>query len=501
MDDMKISLSVPATIYSFGETEKILSHNKYVTHCKLKIFYVGQTPDKRVFTKQFSDQLLQTLPGTPVVAYYDEEGDDFVGHNVVQYVFGYVPETATIGYQKEGDVTFAVTDVLLFTGRGDNIGEVAKKIIGKQHSLELDPESVEYTIVRANNKIQSMTFTKASFIGLSVLGDKEKPAFTGSSFFTDDGSELDTFVRSFKEFKREVEFYKSGGQEMNEDKNIPVVPEEAKDMEPQMVTPPMGDDKEGCEAVDDLNAPDETPEEMGKLPTEMLDPQALVPNVPVPEDPLTDPMVNPILDPIEREDYPKPEQIVLEPDPNRIEPSRAGGEIITPPMAGQEIEIENEPEEPEEEMEPEEPEAPEEEEEEDKEPEDMKAGEFPKEGTADVRKTKQEAWTPEEVAHATALNDAERQELNAYRKAAKFDLIDSYVDLSTSVKEKFKADHEKYTLDSLDKELAFELVKSQRQIKSNGVKVFSMTGLGFDASKPKTEAEKLKELVEKYKDK
>jgi hypothetical protein len=50
------------------------------SYAKLKIFYIGQTGDKRLFTKEFSDNLLKSLPYVPVVGYYSEEEEDFVGH-------------------------------------------------------------------------------------------------------------------------------------------------------------------------------------------------------------------------------------------------------------------------------------------------------------------------------------------------------------------------------------------------------------------------------------
>ena len=52
----------------------------------------------------------------------------------------------------------------------------------------------------------------------------------------------------------------------------------------------------------------------------------------------------------------------------------------------------------------------------------------------DVKQPKKETWEPEKISHTAALDEAERQELNSYRKAAKFELIDSYSALSEEVK-------------------------------------------------------------------
>lgn len=537
MDDMKISLSVPATIYSFGETERPLTLNKYVTHAKLKLFYVGKTPDRRVFTKQFSDQLLQSLPGTPVVAYYSEEKKDFIGHNPTQYVFGYVPEMATIEYRSENDAQYAVTDVLLFTGRQDAIGEIANKIIGKPHSLELDPASIEYEIIRAAGKIDSITFRKGNFIGLSVLGSNEKPAFTGSQFFTE-SSDLEVFMNSYKQFKEEVESYKSGGQEMNEENDILPTVEDAvvsetevftevteivEDIKSDNLTDPetsfadnkpviIGEDREpGMDpyadvAADPTLAPKVMLEKAAPMEDNSWDMEGKV------EEPTTTPMEQTMVDSMEETNKPVVEN---------WEGGQPGmEEPMEEPMGMPEVEVKVEVE-------------PKEEEGDDlsEDAGELSVSDMPVEKPklvlkdqniepmsyasesnesfvenvvvskeeVDVKQSKEEKGEFQEVSNTSALNDAERQELNAYRKAAKFELIDSYIALSEDLKNKFKANHESFTLEVLDKELAYELVKSQRQMKQSEIKMFSIPTMVAEA--PKTEKEKLQALVEKYRDK
>lgn len=178
-----ISLSIPAQITSFemDENENTSSH---VTRGKLKVFFIGKTGDIRVFTEAFSKDLITSLPGTPIVAYYDSESEDFLGHNLEQYVYGYVPEDAVPEFIEEDSKTWAVVDVNLFTERKDNIGEVAQKIIGKAQSLELNPDTVDWELVYINNQLTKIVFKKGSFYGLSVLGDNQQAAFDGAGFFT-----------------------------------------------------------------------------------------------------------------------------------------------------------------------------------------------------------------------------------------------------------------------------------------------------------------------------
>lgn len=161
--------------------------NAKYSKAKLKIYYVGETVDHRLFTKEFSDKLLSTIAYTPVVGFYSVADEDFVGHNNVQNIYGLVPESATVEYIEDAaqGVTFAVTDIILYTGRPDDTGVIASKIVGKQHSLELNPNSVQYKINRDEaGNFKNLEFTEGELIGLSVLGDNDTPAFSGSEFFS-----------------------------------------------------------------------------------------------------------------------------------------------------------------------------------------------------------------------------------------------------------------------------------------------------------------------------
>lgn len=202
MNKNKLNFSVPAKI-DFLDAAEISNdfQDEHITKCKLKIFYIGETADRRVFTEQFSQKLLKSLPYTPVVGYYNEESDDFEAHNAKQYMFGHVPIDAKIEFEQHGDHTYAVTDIVLFTGRED-IGKIAEKIIGKQHSLELKPGSVKYMLENTQQgKNPRVIFTEGEFYGLSIVGDKETPAFEGSEFFVaGEGSSFSDLQVQYNDF-------------------------------------------------------------------------------------------------------------------------------------------------------------------------------------------------------------------------------------------------------------------------------------------------------------
>jgi hypothetical protein len=211
MNKEKLNFSVPAKI-DFLDNEEISNdfQNEHITKCKLKIFYIGETADRRVFTETFSQKLIKSLPYTPVVGYYNEESDDFQAHQTKQYMFGHVPIDAQVEFEHEGDRTYAVTDIVLFTGRED-IGKIAEKIIGKQHSLELKPGSVSYTLeYTKEGKGPRIIFTEGEFYGLSVVGDNETPAFEGSEFFVANESySLSDLQNQYNDFVESLNRYYS----------------------------------------------------------------------------------------------------------------------------------------------------------------------------------------------------------------------------------------------------------------------------------------------------
>lgn len=183
-------VSIPVTLFDFTT-----SKDKRFTHCKLKLFHEEETKDNRFFTEKFKKKILKNLAAVPVVGFYHEDDEDFVGHNPTQYIYGHVPEGYTVEKLEEKGYTYFVTDVVLQTGRKDNIGTVAKKIIGKQHSLELDPDTLKVNVFQVGDKVTRLDYIDGDIIGLSVVGDNQTPGFTGSEFFT--ASQADEFTKVY----------------------------------------------------------------------------------------------------------------------------------------------------------------------------------------------------------------------------------------------------------------------------------------------------------------
>jgi hypothetical protein len=175
--------SLPAKFISVSPNS---DGNPLFTRAKLKVFYVGETVDHRLFTDNFSKILIGSLRYTPVVSYYNTDKDDFEGHAEQQCIYGIVDPMTQPEFDVDEDGTrWAICDVILYTERPDKTGEIAQKIIGHPESLEMNPKTVQYKINRdRTGKFKNLEFTYGEFIGVSVLGKDEKPAFAGAEFFS-----------------------------------------------------------------------------------------------------------------------------------------------------------------------------------------------------------------------------------------------------------------------------------------------------------------------------
>ena len=214
MKNKTINYSWPAIMSDFSQDNE----NENFSRGKLKVFFKGETEDRRYFSDEFAEKIVKTLPYTPVVSNYDEEKEDFVGHASEQQIFGIVDPCCEPVFQEcEDGKTWCIVDVVLYTERPDKVGKFAQKIIGQPHSLELDPHSVEYVINYDEKKhFKNIEFTAGQFVGVSVLGKNQKPAFTGSAFFSCNEN-FESKMKILKDYceHRTDDQSQNGGEKMN----------------------------------------------------------------------------------------------------------------------------------------------------------------------------------------------------------------------------------------------------------------------------------------------
>nr|DAG15748.1 MAG TPA: hypothetical protein [Caudoviricetes sp.] len=209
--NLKINYSWPVQLINFSKDEA----QENFSRGQLKVFYKGETADHRYFSDSFSEKLIESLPYTPVVSYWDAGRDDFVGHATEQQILGIVDPCIAPRFEKDDKgVEWCVCDVVLYTERPDQTGDLAKKIVGHPQSLELDPHSVKYTINYDDKRhFKNIEFTEGKFVGVSVLGNDQKPAFTGSAFFSCD-EKFESKMKILREYCENDQKTK-GGQVMD----------------------------------------------------------------------------------------------------------------------------------------------------------------------------------------------------------------------------------------------------------------------------------------------
>ena len=213
MKKQTINLSWPAQLFDFAKD----TVQENFSRGRLKVFYKGETADHRFFSDAFSEELIKSLPYTPVVSYYDEEKEDFVGHATEQQILGIVDPCVEPSFEEDEDgKVWCVCDCVFYTERPDRVGDLAKKIVGHKQSLELDPNSVQYKINYDEKKhFKNIEFTAGRFVGVSVLGNDQKPAFTGSTFFACDEN-FENKMKILREYcEKQNDHENQGGNEMN----------------------------------------------------------------------------------------------------------------------------------------------------------------------------------------------------------------------------------------------------------------------------------------------
>ena len=187
--------------------------NPLISKCEIKVCYVGDEPNrnKSIITKEVARQMANSLPGSPIVGYYNESKDDFEEHNRIIEIsggkfkikdttkpYGFVDLGARVWFQKflddgVNEREYMMTEGYLWTGQYPE----AQRIIdeGNNQSMELDQKFLDATWSKdINGKPKFFIINEAIISKLCILGEEEEPCFEGSTiteptiqFSLDDG--------------------------------------------------------------------------------------------------------------------------------------------------------------------------------------------------------------------------------------------------------------------------------------------------------------------------
>lgn len=173
--------------------------NPLISKCQIKVCYVGEDPNRNrsVITKEVATQMANSLPGSPIVGFYNEVEEDFEEHNRVIDIsngkfeikdttrpYGFVDLGAKVWFQKFLDDSanereYLMTEGYLWTGQYPQ----AQRIIdeGNNQSMELDEKTINANWVKdSNGKPEFFIINEAIVSKLCILGKNCEPCFEGS---------------------------------------------------------------------------------------------------------------------------------------------------------------------------------------------------------------------------------------------------------------------------------------------------------------------------------
>ena len=222
MKHTSIKLNTPC------EFINITPMNPLISKCQIKVCYVGDEPNrnKSIITKDVAREMANSLPGSPIVGFFNETSGDFEEHNrsidiangTVTFrdttrPYGFVDLNAKVWFQKflddgQNEHEYLMTEGYIWTGQYPE----AKRIIdkGNNQSMELDEKTLDaFWTKDGNGKPQFFIINEAIVSKLCVLGEECEPCFEGSqiavnfSLASDFKEQLFTMVNEVKDLLKE----------------------------------------------------------------------------------------------------------------------------------------------------------------------------------------------------------------------------------------------------------------------------------------------------------
>lgn len=206
--------------------------NDLISECTIKVLYLGENRNHSFITKETAIKMANSLPGTPIVAKFVEDKDDFSdhGHSITiedgevkfeckTVPYGFVAPDAKVWFQKyldEGQVEreYLVTTGYLWTGQYPEIQKAIDE--GLPQSMELEESTLTGSWSTNNNTgVEFFIINDATFTKLCVLGSDVEPCFEGASVVSKEFSHTPEFVFSLLQMRKELNaLYNEGGSEM-----------------------------------------------------------------------------------------------------------------------------------------------------------------------------------------------------------------------------------------------------------------------------------------------
>ena len=178
----------------------VVPYNPLISKCQIKVCYVGDEPNRNrsIITKEVARQMANSLPGCPIVGYYNENKQDFEEHNRIIELsngafrvkdttrpYGFVDLNAKVWFAKYLDDDgvereYLVTEGWLWTKQYSDCQRVVEGK-GNNQSMELNEETLDATWTKdRNGKPKFFIINEAIIEKLCILGEDNEPCFEGS---------------------------------------------------------------------------------------------------------------------------------------------------------------------------------------------------------------------------------------------------------------------------------------------------------------------------------
>ena len=212
----------------------IVPLNPLISKCQIKVCYVGDQPNrnKSIITKDVARQIANSLPGSPIVGYFNEQTGDFEEHNTAISIsngrlqmkdetrpYGFVDLGAKCWFQKFLDDginehEYLMTEGYLWTGQYPETKRILEK--GNNHSMELDKNLIDAQWTKdSNGKPQFFIINEAIVSKLCILGEDFEPCFEGSNITNVQFSFEDSFKEQLFSMMNELkELLNKGGAQV-----------------------------------------------------------------------------------------------------------------------------------------------------------------------------------------------------------------------------------------------------------------------------------------------
>lgn len=182
------------------EVLEITPLNPLISKCQIKVCYVSDEPNRNrsVITRETAKQLANSLPGNPIVGFYNEGKEDFEEHNRSIDIsngkwtfkdttrpYGFVGENARVWFQwflddDKVEREYLCTEGYLWTGQYPECARILTQ--GNNHSMELDENTLDATWSKDDSgKPKFFIINEGVISKLCILGEECEPCFEGSS--------------------------------------------------------------------------------------------------------------------------------------------------------------------------------------------------------------------------------------------------------------------------------------------------------------------------------